>query len=291
MVRPSSVDAKKLRKEVLKLYGEGFNASQIAKIKGFSRQYIGRLIRDLKVVKPSIVNSYLHQKESKSIGSKNVHAQRIRAFVHYAGSGYKKSSNVFFKDFVPGVDVSCKGRFIYCRSNGKKFFGEDEVKAMWSSLSFWSNVLSKLEDRLGVLILKDGVAAFEFLYEEWETGDSPVAVDAESRGNVWRVFHQADDKLRLSVDWSDGSPNHETHHARDGHVDSVTFGKFVNDVCDSPQAPSFSQLSLLIKDIVGVNKETAQGLKAVVDVLKAKSIKPDPVEPVDLEGVRPDYFG
>lgn len=289
MPRPRSKDVNKLRKEVLKLYGEGFNASQIAKLKGFSRQYVARLLRDLKAAKPEIINSFLHQKSISNVGVKNVHAQRIRAFVHYRGSDYKKSSSVFFKDFVPGVDVSCKGRFIYARSNGKKFFGEDEVKAMWNSLSFWSGVLSKLEDRLGVLILKDGVPAFEFLYEEWETGDSPVAIDAESRGYVWRVFHQSDGKLRLSVDWSDGVPNHEAHHARDGHVDSVTFGRFVNDVCDSPQAPSFSQLSLLINDVVGVNKETAQGLKAVVDVLKAKCVSP--VEPVDLRGVRPDYFG
>ena len=290
MPRPRSKDVNKLRKEVLKLYGEGFNASQIAKLKGFSRQYVARLLRDLKAAKPEIINSFLHQKSISKVGVKNVHAQRIRAFVHYRGSDYKKSSSVFFKDFVPGVDVSCKGRFIYARSNGKKFFGEDEVKAMWNSLSFWSGVLSKLEDRLGVLILKDGVPAFEFLYEEWETGDSPVAIDAEKKGYVWRVFHQSDGKLRLSVDWSDGIPNHEAHHARDGHVDSVTFGRFVNDVCDSPQAPSFSQLSLLINDVVGVNKETALGLKSVVDVMRSKSSS-GPIEPVDLRGVRPDYFG
>jgi len=36
--------------------------------------------------------------------------------------------------------------------------------------------------------------------------------------------------LFLVVDWSDYVPNHETHHRRDAHVDSVVFEKHVNSI-------------------------------------------------------------
>ena len=176
------------------------------------------------------------------------------------------------------------------RSNKKKFYAESEQKALWKSLSFWNDVIHKLEDRLGVLIFKKGSLAFEFLYQEWETQDSAVAIDAERKGHIWRVFHGEDGKLRLSVDWSEGTPNHETHHKRDSHVDSVVFEKHVNSILDNPQAPTFSELVNVVQGIAVANKETALGLKAVVEVLRTQfpnqSFVPD-----EVKGVVPYYFG
>jgi len=290
--RPVLPSSTKLRGEIKRLYAEGFNAPQIAKLKGFSRQYIYRVLVSLKEEFPDIINSDLRSSAPPVESGKfarNVHAQIIRAFVHYAGDSYNSKPKVYFKNFVDGVDVGCQGKFIYLRANGKRFNAVSEEKAYWKSLGFWKDVLLKLEDRLGVIIFKKGSQAFEFLYEEYETTDSVVAKDCAKRGNVWRVFHSEDGKLRLSVDWSEGTPNHETYHKRDNHVDSVTFNKHVNDILNNPQAPSFSQLSILIRDIGEANKQTAAGLGAVVDVLKTQ-FKAQ-VDPVDFEGVRPDYFG
>jgi len=291
--RPKKLSSEKIKREFALLYREGFKPSQIAKLKGFSRQYVSRVISDLKDQDPSLVNSFLSsQPDDDSKGwKKNVHAQQIRAFVHWAGDRYQKNPNAYFKDFVAGVDVACQGSFIILRSNKKRFYAESEQKALWKSLGFWSDVIHKLEDRLGVLIFKKGAQAFEFLYQEFETQDSAVAVDAERKGHVWRVFHGDDGKLRLSVDWSEGTPNHETHHKRDAHVDSVVFERHVNSILDNPQAPTFSELINVVQGIAVANKETAVGLKAVVEVLKTQFPKKDFVEPNDLKGVRPDYFG
>jgi len=289
--RPKKSTSEGLRLEISRLYSEGFKPAQIAKLKGFSSSYIARIVRQLKRDDPSIVNSFLSSRpdDSSRGWNKNVHAQKIRAFVHWAGDKYNKSPNAYFKNFVDGVDVGCQGKYIYLSSNKKKFYAESEQKALWKSLSFWKGVISKLEDRLGVLIFKKGAQAFEFLYQEWETQDSAVAVDAEKKGHIWRVFHSDDGKLRLSVDWSEGTPNHETHHKRDSHVDSVVFEKHINSILDSPQAPTFAELVGVVRDVVAVNKETAMGLKAVVEVLKTQFPKRDVVD--DLKGVRPDYFG
>jgi hypothetical protein len=291
--RPVKASSKKLRLEIAKLYAQGFKPAQIAKLKGFSRAYIGRIVHDLKDQDPNLINKYLSHNPLDEVGGwkKNVHAQKIRAFVHWSSDKYLKSPNVYLKDFVDGVDVVCQGKFIILRSNKKKFYAESEQKALWKSLGFWSDVIHRLEDRLGVLIFKKGCQAFEFLYQEFETGDSPVALDAEKKGHIWRVFHSDDGKLRLSVDWSDGSPNHETHHRRDAHVDSVVFEKHINSILDHPEAPTFAELTLMVREIAITNKETAEGLRSVVEVLKAQFLKRDFVDPNDLKGVKLDYFG
>lgn len=268
--------------DVAGLYSKGLNATAIARINCVSVSYIARLLRKLKKDNPGLINNWLH--ESSVVGGvsskKNVHAQRVRAFVHWSSKKYLSSSNAVFNDFVNGVDVSCQGKYIYLRAKKKKFFAENESKAMWKSLSFWNDVMLKLENRLDVIIIKKGCKAFEFIYQEWETGDSVVARDSNSRGYPWRVFHSDDGKLRLSADWSDGTPNHETHHKRDAHVDSMVFEKHVNSILDNPSAPTFSELSVVVKDIALCNKETANGLNAVVEVLKTQFPKKN-VEVVD----------
>lgn len=292
--RPQKKTSEKLRIEISKLYSEGFKPAQIAKLKGFSRSYISRIVRSLKESNPELKDLFVRSSMPDDVSkgwNKNVHAQRIRAFVHWAGDKYNKSPNLYFKNFVDGVDVGCQGKYIYLRSNKKKFYAESEQKALWKSLSFWNDVILRLEDRLGVVILKKGSQAFEFLYQEWETQDSAVAIDAERKGHIWRVFHSIDGKLRLSVDWSEGTPNHETHHKRDSHVDSVVFEKHINSILDNPQAPTFAELISVVQEITVVNKESATGLKAVVEVMKSQFPDKRNIDPVDLEGVRPDYFG
>ena len=269
--------------EVLVLYRDGFSASRIAALKGVSRQYVSRVLRSLRVSDPA---SFVLG-DDKALGSpKNVHAQRVRAFVHWSGDSYKRSPNLVLKDFVGGVDVSCAGRFIYLKAR-KKFGGESESKALWNSLGFWERVLSRLESRLGVVIFKKGSVAFEFLYQEFETRDSVVALDSEQRGHLWKVYHNEDGRLRLSVDWSDREPNHETHHFRDAHSDSVTFERFTNDLLNNPQAPTFSQIASIVKDIAEQHKTTAEGLNAVTEVIKTQfpQKRDEVLEPLEKGGV------
>lgn len=274
--RPKSDSSVAISAKVRALYRDGFSSRSIASTLGLSVSYVSRLLRSLKVSDPSLVNSFLLSRDGSDSGiveGRNVHAQRIRCYVHWSKPSYDTFSTSYFKDFVDGVDVSCQGKYIYLRSTGKKFKGESESKALWNSLGFWRDVISRLENRLGVMIFKKGCRAFDFVYSEWETRDSSVAMDAERRGYVWRVFHTEDGKLRLTVDWSDGSPNHETHHKRDAHVDSIVFNSHVNSILDNPQAPTFAQLSSVIRDIVVVNRDTAQGLSTVVDVMKSQFVK------------------
>ena len=117
-----------------------------------------------------------------------------------------------------------------------------------------------------------------------------VALDAEKKGHIWKVYHNDDGKLRLSVDWSDKQPNHETHHFRDANSDSVVFEKHINSVLDAGvSAPTYVELLSLVKDIAVHNRDTSAGLQAVTEVLKSQFPKRE--EFVDVTGLKPSYCG
>lgn len=279
------------------LYKKGLSGHEIAKLTGFNRSYVYRVISKInKAITKETSDVEEGQTRRRVVSSNNnVHAHRVRFFVRLMGDKYRKNPNARYVDFVPDVDVTCKGKVIYARSK-KKFGGVDEVAAMEASLSFWDHVARRLEDRLNISIGGRGKAAFEFLYEETETRDSELAADGVVRGRRWVVTHNDDGKLRLATDWSDGELNHETYHARDGHLDSITFNRFVNGVLDAPDAPTYDELvklmarqAVLNGETSALNKEGAAGLKALIDVLNVG--KKDVDDSRDVFVGRPDYFG
>lgn len=262
--------------KVMSLYEDGYNAPSIAKITGIARSYVYRIIEKARAGEKGDFSGVT---SPFSPLSKNVHALRVRAYVHHMSKGYKQNPNVFLD--LDGVSVQCQGRFILLSSGGVKHYGETENKALWASVDFWRKVLIRLESRLGVVIFKKGAIAYEYLYHEYETSDSVVARDAEERGHRWRVFHSEDGKLRLSVDWSDGRPNHETHHKIDAHADSVTFDRFVNGVLNHPDAPGIPEIAKLIYTTQKQLDQTAAGLNSVVQLMKPK----------EFEGLKSDLGG
>lgn len=266
---------KKLDK-IKELYEKGLSGYEIAKYTGFASSYVYRII--------AMLNKAIQKGNKSNVGGvttesffplkKNVHAQRVRFYVRFMGDKYRANPNSRYLEFIPDVDISCKGKVIYatCR---KKFDGVDEVDAMNNSLKFWDHVIRKLEDRLNIVIGGRGKAAFDVLYEENETRDSDLAADATKRGVRWVVNHNEDGKLRLTTDWSDNELNHETHHKRDSHVDSLTIENFMNGVLNSPDAPGYDEIVRLIaaqssinKETAIINKEGANGLNALIKLLQ-----------------------
>ena len=313
------------KEEIFDLLKDGYSSSQIARITGYNRSYVYAVVKKIKDLYP--INYMLESSRLEGVdlygkvgyvscgtskgnegrgasvscgGLVNVHAHRIVARVWWMSSSYKKNPNRVFKEFVPDVDVVCKGKRIYLVSR-KRFHGESEVKAMWSSLSFWERVLLKLQDRLKIVIFKRGCEAFTFVREETETADSVVAKDAEGRGDILRVFHSEDGKLRLSTDRSLGEHNHETHHKRDGHLDSIVFNRFVNSVLDNPDAPDYAELLRLFKanqlevgnllSSMSVFSEELNNIAVLLKLLvKSQGVGPSGSSaPVDLSEV--DYVG
>jgi len=279
------------------LYDKGLSGHEIAKLTGFNRSYVYRIVS--KIVKSRDKNvketTTVKKGQGRRLGvsfKNNVHAQRVRFFVSFMSDRYRSHPNSYFKDFLPDVNIQCKGRVIYGYAS-KKFDGVDEASALENSLDFWNHVIRRLEDRFNIVIGGRGKPAFEFMYEETETRDSDLAGDAVDRGRRWVVNHDDDGKLRLATDWSDGELNHETYHSRDGHVDSLTFNRHMNSILNNPSAPSYSELVKLVcvqadlnKDTAEFTKEGAAAMLSLVNVLKPVK-RSRPVDDLSFA----NYFG
>lgn len=261
------------RNKIKELYLQGLNGNRISHNLGISKTHAYRIIAELKEIEPEIelqkrnLNN-LHT-QSRGEGARNVHAQRLKVYVHHMSDKYKRHPNITIDEFAPGVNVQCSGKIIYIRSNGLKFYGDTEVKAMHKSMKHWKRILLKIEEKFNILIFKRGAPAFEITYHEWETSDSVVARDSENReSHIWKVYHTEDNKLRMSIDWSDKIPSHEMHHFRDNHQDSITFNQFLNDILDNPQAPMPSEIAKTMQATLELHKETTEGLKAVIKIMQ-----------------------
>lgn len=279
------------RNRIKELYLKGLNGNRISQKLKLSKSHTYRILNDLKRKEPEIE---LNKRNLTSLetfhtkprggGASNVHGQRLKVFVHHLSEEYKRHPNIMINEFAPGVNVQCSGKLIYIRSKGLKFWGENEVKAMHKSMKHWERILVRLEQKLNITIFKRGSPAFEITYHEWETSNSVVARDSENRqSHIWRVYHTEDGKLRFSIDWSNKLDSHETHHFRDNHLDSITFNKHINDILDNPQAPTFSEITKAIQSIAKTHEETAQGLKAITELLKLNSPRQPNIEIKDLK--------
>ena len=286
------------KKRIEGLFKDLYTPAQIVKLTGLGRSYVYRVCEDLAKKEN---RGHLGDKKGETrplcplppnSDKSNVHAMKVRAFVHWMSPKYKASPNQFWSDVVHGVEVQSSGRLLYLSAKGEKFFGGDEEKALWNALGFWKAVLRKVEEKLGVVVLKPKAHNFEFVYWEWETQGSVVARDAAERDTIWRVYHSEDGKLRLDVDWSLPRGSHETHHKRDALSDSETFNRQINDMLDNPQAPTLPELAAMVRSLVVVVGEQGNnlrdvtiGLAAVVDVLRPQVFKNE-----DFKG-RVDYVG
>lgn len=288
----------KLQK-IKSLYDKGLSGHEIAKLTSYNRSYVYRVVS--KLIKSRDINAKETSKSEKGQGRRlgvsfknNVHAQRVRFFVSFMSDKYKSHPNSNFKEFIPGVNIQCKGRVIYGYAS-KKFDGVDEVAALNNSLDFWNHVVRRLEDRLNIVIGGRGKPAFEFLYEETETRDSELGADAVDRGKRWIVTHDDDGKLRLCTDWSDDGINHETYHSRDSHVDSLTFNRHMNSILNNPNAPNHAEIVKLLYAQADINKETAEFTKesaaAMLSLVKFldSGVKKD--DSVFVDDSFADYFG
>lgn len=280
-------------KAVMGLLHQGITGSrQIASRQGFSKRRANQIMASLRkkgyigVSIPTIPKTEVTREDHEELLERhNIHALRLRVHVHWMHERYKNAPNQFYEEFH-GVRVDCHHRYILVETKGQRFYGVTPEKALWNSLGFFKRLIRKLENRLGVVILKDGSCAFEVLYAEWEEGDATEAIDAERRGTRWMVFHPADGKLRVTTDHS-FSPSLEFHHVRDAYQDRTTWTKQVNAILSNPECPTMPELAKALALQVELSHETAAGMKMIVDLMKPK----DQSETKMPDGWRPDYCG
>jgi hypothetical protein len=167
---------------------------------------------------------------------------------------------------IDGNPVQCFPEVITVQACDKSFLGASEEEALSNSMDYWYRFFARLENDLHVLILKDRKQNITMTYAEWATGPCSLAEECEKRGNPIRIY--ADDgKLRYTTDWSH-LHEREAHHAKTGMKDSETGNRFIEDLLNHPEAPTYTEICRVVKSIALHNAEMAAGLNAVVQILK-----------------------
>lgn len=274
----------------------GYTVSQIASRRGCSKQYVRKVRLKLsksgwlRKVAPPPLNppedcaTTATKRGDTSIGDSTIrlHAQKFRIeLVKPISKKYltKKAGLVFSLD---GNNVQCFNSVVCVQAKNKSFNGADEDSALEESMDYWYRFFARLENDLGVLFMKNRKQNIKQTYCEWATTNSELARECEKKAKRIRIYAM-DNKLRYTTDWSK-THEHEAHHFLTGKEDSEVGNRFINDVLDHPEAPTFTQLVKVTLLIAQQQKEASAGLHSIINLLK-------PINEENMEGGRPDYFG
>ena len=269
---------------------QALTVSQIASRRGCSPQYIRKVrkqLRDLGLM--SKVAPPLSRKgvDSATIATKNrrLHAQkfRIELIKPISENYYKKHIGHVLP--IDGNNVQCFEKVICVQAKEKSFYGIDEDDALSKSLEYWNRFFIKLENYFDVVIIKPRRENITMTYAEWATEGCELSEECEKRAERIRIFSKEDGKLRYTTDWSN-LYEREAHHHRTGKEDSETGNRFIEDVLDHPESPTYTQLVKVVHLVANQTSEVSAGLNAIV-----KSQIPKKEESVSEKFERPDYIG
>lgn len=197
---------------------------------------------------------------------RRLHAQKFRIeLIKPINEAYLKK-NIGKVLTIDNNDVQCFEKVICIQAIEKSFYGTTEDEALSASMDYWMNFFRRLENDLNVKIIKSRKQNILMTYAEWATENCELSKECEKRANRIRIY-AIDGKLRYTTDWSN-LHEREAHHHKTGKEDSETGNRFIEDVLDHPESPTFTQLVKIVKIISEQNKETATGLNAVVQLLK-----------------------
>lgn len=172
--------------------------------------------------------------------------------------------------------------------SGQSFYADDTQKAFVKSLDYFNRLFVRLEDEFKILILKPRSQNIRLVNQHYAEVNNELAAETEKQGDKIRVYTDDDGKLWFIIDHSLNCNEAETLHYATSKQDMGEVVKpFFNDLRTN-RPPKLSELMILCKEIININKETASGLNSVVSLLKGEEERPlDDGENKKLQ----NYFG
>lgn len=269
---------------------EGLTNAQIAARRGCSKRYVQRVVKELQD-RGALSGWFAPPHEQLPQGSRTprtirLHAQKFNIDL------IKPISESYLKN-RPGKIFRLEGHSIQCfpeqvtiqAKKGFCFYGQDESEALELSLEYWNRLFIKLENDLQTMFLKDRKQNITQTYQEYATEGSELSLECEKKGQRLRIWAE-DGKLRFTTDMSKGY-EHEAHHHRTAKPDSEQGNRFINDILDHPEAPTYSQLVKVLGIMASHEAEMMGTLKEFTKLLKPNIEKE---EPETMKG-RPEYIG
>ena len=269
---------------------QGYDVSQIASRRGCSKRYVRQIIKELRengYISKMVPPPPLGLGTTGTTTEVRLHAQKFKV------SLIKPIPQNYYKEHlgsvirIDGNTIQCHKEVIYIQARDKEFYGDTEEEALSLSMDYWYKFFSRLENDLGLKIVKDRKQNITQVYAEWASGPCDMAKDCEKRGSRVRIY--ADDgKLRYTTDHS-LMYEREAHHSITGMEDSELINRYLKDVLNHPQMPLPSEYMKLMYIHAKETRELSAGLGVLVNLLGGNNNNKNQAN--NKTDVCPEYIG
>lgn len=223
-----------------------------------------------------------------------LHGQEFNIKILYKDQRYKNTLSKSNIQIIDGNTIKLYNNSIEIYS-GKSFYADSVHKATYKSFEYWTRIFNIIENDLKIIILKSRVDNINLVNSHYSEINNEIARDYEYRGDKLRVYAKDDGKLCCLIDNSFNLHELEWVHPKTSKPDAERAVSFISDLRENPEVPNLSELSIILKELINQNKETASGLKATIDILKTHLEKEYNINkvPVETKGFKEkaDYIG
>ena len=174
----------------------------------------------------------------------------------------KKANTIF----VDGTRVRLYSGSLEIYS-GKYFVGQNVQAVQGKSLSYWTRFFGRLENDLGVVLIKPRKANVKLVKSHWAEVNNEYATELNRSGEKLKVFAGEDGKLAYLVDASLKSDEFEAVHPKTAKHDFERVKAHFKDVRENEHL-ALSVMTTMVSETIRNVQDISLGLKSVVDVLK-----------------------
>lgn len=231
-------------------------------------------------------------KNQPTMKGQRLHGQEFNIKVVYKGVKFKGKVGKTIRVDGNTVRVYRNSVEVY---SGHSFYADDEWKAFSDSLKYWWRFFVRLENDLDCILVKERVQNITGVCQHFGELGNELAEDSNRKDRKVRIYSSRGCLWALA-DRSWNVDEFETVHPETSKEDmGDVIRPFFNDLREN-RPGTISDLKRLFVDLTSVvlesakiNKDTAAGLNAVVNVLRSQMPKRE--EGVDDRKDKPRYFG
>lgn len=215
------------------LYKEYLTVKQIAQRRGVTKTAVYKTIAKLRE-KGMISRGFTKGLKKMTVitppkgGKWRLHSQQFDIKIIYKGDSYDRLRSKRNMLFLDGNTVKLHERVVevYCNEL-MSFWGLTPGDAEEESFRYWMGFFDKLEQKLGVILVKEGVFSVNQSKAHLAHVGDGIAEDYVKRGLVLRVYAAEDGKLCMVVDQSHGVVELEFLHPKKYKLDADKVSGFL----------------------------------------------------------------
>jgi len=183
-----------------------------------------------------------------------LHAQEWNIKIIYKSNFYKKlpKNKVIF---IEGNTVRLYKNSIEIYSNENlKFEAEDEQRVTALSFNYWQRIFNKLENKLKILIIKEGYSNISLVNSHYAEVNNELAKEYNEKKVKLNIYTTDEGKLWFKIDHSWNLNEAETLHPKTSKPDMTKVKEVFNDIRDNENIYLPSQATKLISNILEAQK-------------------------------------